>query len=195
MGKGRWIGKGEGSEGPGTNPVSPSTPKVSRPPGLLDRLLLPVSVLATTLEGLSLGADREMLCYWIGSALPPGEGGHSRAVVTTVAFPRIESGRAYFRVVDGQMGLINEWCAERGLWVLGQVHTHPTDEEHSEADECYPASHRPGFLSVVIPFFAQLSTIRDPHWRGYRLSAEASWEDFDPNVIFEILPGVWLPSV
>src|SRR4051794_19014644 len=111
---------------------------IQRPPGRIDRLLIPESVLRNTIIGLSYGAGREMLCYWLGAAIHPGE---STAVVTTVAFPRVESAYAQFRLVEGQMGLITSWCAAHQLWALAQVHTHPTDEPHSEADECWPASH------------------------------------------------------
>src|ERR1700736_1734887 len=119
-----------------------------RAPGLLNRLLIPESILRNTITGLAYGAGREMLCYWLGIGAD-SESERSSAVVTTVAFPSIVSSYAQFRLVEGQMGLINSWCAEYGLWVLAQVHTHPTDEPHSEADECWPASHRAGFLSIV----------------------------------------------
>lgn len=168
--------------------------RVARPPGHIDQLLVPVPALHTTLYGLALGRDREMLCYWLGEALPNDTGDRTRAVVLTAAFPQIESGYDYFRLLDGQMGRITDWCAARGLWVLAQVHTHPTDEPHSEADECWPASHRRGFLSIVIPFFAQFSTVRDPQWRVHELLERQTWREVDPRERVRIVPDVWLPS-
>lgn len=169
-------------------------PVIAHPPGRVDQLLIPATVLESSLVGLALGRDREMLCYWIGVAIAPGPEGQSRALVTTVAFPQIVSGYDFFRLVDGQMGQLTEWCSARGLWILAQVHTHPTDEPHSEADECGPVSHRPGFLSVVIPFFAQLSTLREPQWRVHELRGAAQWTEVDPARRLEVVSHVWLPG-
>ena len=36
-----------------------------------------------------------------------------------------------------------------------QVHTHPHDAFHSETDDAFPFIHTAGFLSLVIPDFAQ----------------------------------------
>lgn len=172
-----------------------SEPLIERPPSSVDRLLITAGTLATTLQGLRLGYDREMLCYWIGAALPPDGSGQTRAQVITVAFPRVTSNYSQFRLEDGQMAELTEWCSKHGLWVLAQVHTHPTDEPHSEADECWPASRRPGFLSVVIPFFGQLSTVRDPHWRLHAMERSGQWVELDPNVRLQVVADVWLPGV
>ncbi len=135
-----------------------------------------------------------MLCYWLGAAVPDDSAGRRRAHVVTVAFPRIESGYDHFRVLEGQMAEITTWCTARGLWVLAQVHTHPTDEPHSEADECWPASHRPGFLSIVIPFFAQFATAREPSWRVHELTTNGAWRRVDPVHYLEVVPDVWLST-
>jgi hypothetical protein len=169
-------------------------PVIVRPPGRLDRIFLPATVLANTLEGLALGREREMLAFWIGSALPAGSEGGARAIITTVAFPRIRSGYARFELVEGEMGTITRWCGSRGLWILAQVHTHPTDEPHSEADESGPVSYRVGFLSVVIPFFAQFSTVREPRWRAYELLERSVWSEVDPETRFKVLSDVWIPG-
>lgn len=165
---------------------------IDRAPGVLKKLFIPETVLRNTIVGLSYGAGREMLCYWVGTVVSPQPSGDS-AIVTTVAFPRIESAYAQFKLAEGQMGLITSWCAARRLWVLAQVHTHPTDESHSEADECWPASHRRGFLSVVLPFFASLSSVRDPKWRAYESEGGGSWTEISVNDRFEVLDDVWVP--
>lgn len=168
-----------------------SASDVQRPPGCLDHLLIPENVIRNTIAGLSYAAGREMLCYWLGTEVQ-SKGGLS-ALVTTVAFPHIESAYAQFRVVEGQLGLITTWCAEKGLWILAQVHTHPTDEPHSESDECWPASQRRGFISVVFPFFATLSSLRTPGWRAYESAGGGVWSEIDTEQRFQIVTDVWLP--
>ena len=165
---------------------------VTRPPITLHRLLIPETALRNTIVGLSYGAGREMLCYWLGVAI--NRDGKECGLVTTVAFPRVESSYAQFRLVEGQMGLITSWCAERQVWVLAQVHTHPTDEPHSEADECWPASHRNGFLSVVFPFFGSMSSVRNPGWRAYECRGSGVWGEIVPDERFEVVPDIWLPA-
>lgn len=169
-------------------------PVIERPPGPLDQLVLPASVVETTLYGLGLARDRESAAFWIGAALPQDGLGRASAVVTTVAFPRVESSYASYRIVDGQVGQVTEWCAARGLWVLAQIHTHPTDEPHSEADECWPASHRPGFLSIVVPFFARFATVRDPQFRVHERMRGGAWRQVDPANRLFIVNDVWVPD-
>lgn len=165
---------------------------VARPPSRVDRLLVPEGVLQQTLVGLSLAHTRESLAYWLGTGLAEHQGA-SRAIITTVAFPSTRAAYDHFEVVDGQMGLVTSWCAERGLWVLGQVHTHPTDEPHSQADETWPASHRPGFFSVVIPYFAQLSTLRTQHLRAYERDGDGNWIQVSIEERFDFVEQVWIP--
>lgn len=167
---------------------------VRRPPQTIARLLVPSQVLRQTITGIALGGGREMLAYWVGCAIENDDRGRTRAAVTTVAFPKIASDYDHFELIEGQMGLITSWCADHGLWVLAQVHSHPTDEDHSHADETWAASHRSGFLSIVFPFFAQHSTLRDPHWRVFESTSDGEWIQIDPAERFEVVPDVWLPS-
>jgi hypothetical protein len=193
----KWF-SGRTPNGPGAvsgNPGSDLDSSISEPPGPVDRLLITQSSLLTTLVGLASGRDREMLCYWIGTELSPDSSGRTRALVTTVAFPLVESYYDSFRVMEGQLGLITTWCAARDLWILAQAHTHPTDEPHSEADEHWPVSHRPGFISVVFPFFAQMSHVREPQWRAHELLGGGRWRTIDPAERFEIVSDVWLPGM
>jgi hypothetical protein len=168
-----------------TNPV------IQRPPTLLSKLLISESSLRITLSGLSYAAGRETLCYWLGTEIVAGDAAVA-AMVTTVAFPHVESSYGHFRLVEGQMGLITSWCAEQRLWILAQVHTHPTDEPHSEADECWPASQRVGFLSIVFPYFASLSSVRNPAWRVYESQGNGVWEEVDAHLKLSIVSDVWI---
>ena len=185
----------EGGQSTAVSETAVGDPVVTRPPEHLARVVVPVHVLDLTLTGLALGRHREMLAYWLGTPLSASaDPARPAAIVTTVAFPRIVSTDSYFKVEDGQLTQLTTWCAARGLWVLAQVHSHPTDEPHSEADERWPASHRPGFLSVVVPFFAQLSSVREPHWRLYEHQGDGEWEELRPADRLHVLPDVWLPS-
>jgi hypothetical protein len=43
----------------------------------------------------------------------------------------------------------------RGEFLLAQLHTHGFEAFHSKTDDTYPISHKVGFISIVIPFFAR----------------------------------------
>lgn len=44
---------------------------------------------------------------------------------------------------------------ERREGVRVQVHTHPAGAFHSPTDDEWPVVHMPGFLSLVVPYFAR----------------------------------------
>lgn len=48
---------------------------------------------------------------------------------------------------------IGQVAAQRGELIFAQVHSHPYEAFHSYIDDERPISHRPGFISVVVPRF------------------------------------------
>lgn len=161
---------------------------VDHPPGVLRELLVPSSILSLTLQGLCGYAPAEGLCYWFGRECGDGVG-----IVMVVAFPRIYSTERSFQLADGQMAHLTTWSQREGLWLLAQLHTHPTDEDHSQADEEWAATRREGFLSLVIPFSAQFSSVHQPRWRCFECDASGRWIRMDEGRL-RIIDDVWLPK-
>ena len=170
-----------------------TTDRLDRPPGRLRELLVSDHVVAMTLDGLRLRREREALAYWAGCSIACEQETGSTAIITSVVFPQIESGYDHFRLLEGEMARISEWCATADVWILAQLHTHPSDEPHSEADETWPASHRDGFLSIVIPFFAEFSTVTTPFWRVHT-RGPTGWEDVTASAMIRIIPSVLVTS-
>lgn len=162
--------------------------EVLRPPGRLDELILPASILRSSIRGLQGYVPAEGLCYWFGREIEEGVG-----LVMIVAFPRIYSTAASFELMPGQMSQLTEWSRREGVWLLAQVHTHPTDEPHSRADEEWAPTRREGFISVVIPFGAQFSDPHQPRWRMFECDARGQWADV-PKGRLRVLDDVWLPE-
>lgn len=167
---------------------APEQDDVECAPGPVGRLLIPSSLLEHTLQGLQAYTPSEGLCYWYGRELASGA-----AIAMIAAFPRIYSTRRSFQLAEGQMSRLNSWSARHGLWLLSQVHTHPTDEPHSEADEAWAPTWRVGFLSVLLPFSAQLSTTRQPHWRVYECDSQGRWNEIAATRL-EVFDDIWLPE-
>jgi hypothetical protein len=181
------FGRGE-SKKKESDGADATEPVVKRPPGPLRQLLVPSSILELSLKGLRGYVPREGLCYWFGRELEPQVG-----IVMVVAFPRIYSSEYSFELAPGQMSELTTWAQRESLWILAQVHTHPTDEPHSDADEEFSPTRRPGFLSVVIPFGAQFSNLRRPQWRTFECDEAGEWIDAD-NEKLRILDDLWLPE-
>lgn len=59
--------------------------------------------------------------------------------------------------------------------VKAQVHTHPGEAFHSGSDDRWPIVSQAGFVSIVIPEFAESEPTLDGAWIG-RLQADGSWK-------------------
>lgn len=95
------------------------------------------------------GANRrECQVYWASSWSDP-------ARLTHVVHPRHSASAYGLAISDQWLGQFWSELADRNLGVRVQVHTHPFEAFHSETDDAYPLLFDVGFLSLVIPLFAQ----------------------------------------
>lgn len=136
-------------------------------------LRIPQSVLGDTFAQLrSCGQGRrECVAYLLGPAASPD-------VVDEVVHPEHTSSGGGYQVDD--RWLTHFWfeLARRGKSVRVQVHTHPGRVGHSSTDDEWALVHTPGFLSLVIPYFASgpvglgqvhlAERTTDGSWRGVR---------------------------
>lgn len=85
--------------------------------------------------------------------------------------------------IDGPYvsGLWRELAA-RGQTVRAQVHTHPGPAYHSPRDDTLALIHTPGYLSLVVPSFAQGPVGLDGCHLGIRRE-DGSWTSADPRMI------------
>jgi hypothetical protein len=77
--------------------------------------------------------------------------------------------------------------ADEGRSIRAQVHTHGHEAFHSETDDAYPAVQTPGFLSLVIPWFARGPVSLDEAFLA-RLSERGTFEKMVPADGIEVLP-------
>jgi proteasome lid subunit RPN8/RPN11 len=79
---------------------------------------------------------------------------------------------------DGS-GYVPLWklCAERGMKVVADVHTHPTTwTEQSGADCAHPMVAQSGHLALILPRFAQRSLSSLKGAGVYRYHGQGNWE-------------------
>jgi proteasome lid subunit RPN8/RPN11 len=85
-----------------------------------------------------------------------------------------EEGVGYF-VTGETLFQLNKDLAETGLRLIAQVHSHPMEAYHSDADDRYAIMTAQGDLSVVVPDFGHCDA--DPNcWAVYRLNG-AEWTE------------------
>ena len=114
------------------------------------KLQIPSAVLSQTFNHLRScgGGRRECQALWVGPWAHP-------SLVSEVRHPRHTASAVGFQVDHDW--LTDFWLdlADSGSGVRVQVHTHPGAAYHSATDDAFPLIHTPGFLSLVIPRFAQ----------------------------------------
>lgn len=131
---------------PITSPVSGRL--VAVPPGV--PLRVSRQVLEETFQHFrSCGRSRvECQVLWVGPWSDP-------AHVTEAVHPVHRAHRGGFELDDAWLTQLWRRLAERDEGVRAQVHTHPCEAFHSPTDDAWPVIHLEGFLSLVIPDFAQ----------------------------------------
>lgn len=104
---------------------------------------------ADTLRHLS-GGVRESVVLWQGRVLDP-----QTAEITKVQVPQQVTGPLHFNVpLRERLDLVREVSAS-GEFILVQLHTHPREAFHSEADDRMAITKHTGAISAVIPYFAR----------------------------------------
>lgn len=86
----------------------------------------------------------------------------------------LEQGLMY--AVEGEeLHRINVWLYENNMKLIAQIHSHPTEAYHSEADDRFPIVDTYGGISIVAPNFAS-DNISLKDCAIYRLSLDKTWD-------------------
>lgn len=91
---------------------------------------------------------RECQALWVGPWSDP-------ELVTRIVHPRHSASAVGFQLDDRWLTKFWSELGDAGEGVRVQVHTHPGAAYHSATDDTFPILAVPGFLSLVIPRFAQ----------------------------------------
>ena len=71
---------------------------------------------------------------------------------------------------------LNRDCREQGDVVAGQIHSHPTDAYHSQADDELAIVQLPGGLSIVVPNFGRGGLDAVSTWSVHQLTPGGVWD-------------------
>ena len=109
--------------------------------------------IAKTIELLREAGRQECILLWLGRR------GQGLQRIIDVYKPLQEADRDYFEIPRQGMALLMERLRTQGLYVVSQVHTHPELAFHSRADDKWAIVRHAGALSIVLPFFAESTTV------------------------------------
>jgi len=127
---------------------------------------------------------KEGLALWVGSI----DGRTFR--ITNILVPRqrgIRSDDGVCVVVSSEEMLrINMELHQSGLFLIGQIHSHPTEAFHSEMDDENAIANRVGSLSLVVPDFAA-ADFSIATCAVYRLSADGTWNNVPTNLAIKLI--------
>jgi hypothetical protein len=142
---------------------------------------VPSNVISTTLQTMrEFGSHGwEALVLWLGHV----DG--AAASVTTAYIPKqksiaSEDGVGYF-VAGDTLFRLNQELSNTGLRLIAQVHSHPREAYHSEADDRYAIVTADGGFSLVVPDFGRAPP-SPAAWAVYRLSG-TRWCELSRNEV------------
>lgn len=135
------------------------------------RLQLPAALLDETFAALRhCGAGRrECQVLWVGPWARP-------ETLTALVHPQHTASAVGFQMDEAWLNRFWLDLAARDLGVRVQIHTHPGAAYHSSIDDAFPLIRTPGFLSLVIPQFAQGAAGFDGAYLT-RIEADGSWRE------------------
>lgn len=130
----------------------------------------------------------EVLVLWLGEIEPnTGKAHVVQAFVPKQKPISSENGVGYF-VTGETLFQLNRDLSETGLRLIAQVHSHPQEAYHSDADDRYAIVTAQGGLSLVVPNFGRAPA--DPaSWAVYELDGR-DWREINKTKVrslFEVI--------
>jgi proteasome lid subunit RPN8/RPN11 len=144
-------------------------------------VVVPKRVIASTLRSIRWAGrcGKERVVLWLGQRTGSG------ILVVQAHVPKQVAERDFFRIPPTSMRSLMRVLGSKNLMVAAQVHSHPAEAFHSEADDRWAIVRHLGALSLVLPYFARHTTVasflRDA--ASFYLTAENSWERVEPAAL------------
>lgn len=148
-------------------------------------LILQAGIIEATLWELRRSGDRnsEGIVLWLGRRTP------DQITVVEAYVPDHVATSDFFRIPPSAMDALFGHLGQTGNFVAAQVHSHPREAFHSQADDEWAIVRHVNALSVVVPNFACRTTpatlLEDV--AVFRLSAVNQWVQLDRSEIGEAL--------
>lgn len=149
-------------------------------PTYISRIRVPPIILEKT--ALHMGAfaakGRECMVFWSGKLV-----GHNEADISSCICPKQRTSSVTIEVPLRATARLHRLLATRQEFLFAQVHSHPGDAFHSATDDMYPITHKPGFISIVVPNFCTEGVIDLARCFVVEYVRCGKWRRLDPSEI------------
>lgn len=98
---------------------------------------------------------KEKVLLWLGNIT------RSKYYVDEVYEPLQISGCDYFRIPEKGMAMLLHKLRISRKMIVAQIHTHPFEAFHSEADSRWAIIRHEGAYSLVLPYFSKTTYLRN----------------------------------
>ena len=142
------------------------------------RFLLPQSLAEGALRALAEAGRRGDELFLALTAVVEEEQPQSIRLIRALAPRQIchHTPQGLLVTIDGEaLFELNRLCSEQNEVLVAQIHAHPTDAYHSDADDQLAFVRLPGGLSIVVPDFAKGPVDLD-HWSVHQLGLDGIWQ-------------------
>ena len=156
-------------------------------PPSITRYKVPQPILRSTADALrQVGQGRkEAVALWQGKILSDTE-----AQVSKLIIPKQITGPRHFNIPMNERLRIMDDINKVGEFILIQLHTHPEQAFHSEADDRYAVTKHLHAISIVIPNFGMRWTGNLAHASVHLNLGQGVWQTLtagDVARLFEII--------
>lgn len=123
-------------------------------------------------------------------ALCAGQKKSKEFEVTHILYPKQHLRKTSLGVsfhVDGEeLERIGDWLYQKDLSLIAQIHSHPDEAYHSEADDNYAIITKSGGVSIVIPHFGTSDTCFEKS-AFFRLHPQTGWTELSKQQINDLI--------
>lgn len=149
-------------------------------PNRLERFVIARAAIVETSSVLRAhGAlGQEQLVFWVGPL-----GAQKEALVSRCVHPAQVSTAGSVDVDELANARLQLELVERGEFLWAQVHSHPGSAFHSGRDDRFPATHKPGYVSIVVPDFGHCDILTFDGCRVFEYVGGGQWHEWEREEI------------
>lgn len=115
----------------------------------------------------------ESVCFWLGRGLD------SAIAVEDVWTPKFRATVVSYDIDPLEMLRLKARLDSSGQALVAQIHSHPGSAFHSSTDDMNAASPWPGYISVVVPNFGNITGDFWDEVEAYELLGGGKWRHLD----------------
>lgn len=148
-------------------------------PDYIRRVYVPKYLLRKTGSYLKFHGlqGNEGMVFWSGCLLHKHD-----AWIRHCIYPRQKTTPVSVEINLDEIQKINIMLCAQKEFLFAQVHSHPGQAFHSSIDDNYPITFKPGFFSIVIPFFCK-KHLRFLKYKIWEYKGFGKWHKLGPEEV------------